>query len=307
MQSIHSHKLYQSLLNLLILTLPPLFWAGNFVLGRAVRGDIPPVTLSFIRWSIAIVILLPFAWRPLKQDMTLYWQYRWKILGVALLGAAAFNSLVYIGLKTTTATNGVLINSFCPMLIVLLGIIFYHQSISLLRSIGLLVSFIGVAFIVLKGDWHNLLVLNFNKGDLIIFIAVICWSIYTHWIKTLPAQMNKIGLTALQFIIAALVLFPFFLMEYFSGQHIIWSVFSASVIFYVGIFPSVIAFLLYTLAVSRAGPAKTGFFLNLMPVFGAILASIFLQEKLYNYHYIGITCIFIGIALSSYQKNVIIK
>lgn len=290
-------------LGIVILVLPSLFWAGNFVIGRAVHNTIPPFTLSFSRWLIATIIIMPFALKLIWQGKTLYWSYRWRILGLSLLGAAAFNALVYLGLRSTTATNGVLLNSFAPILIIVWGILFYKQRTSALQILGLILSFSGVMLIVLRGSWQNLLMLSFGKGDFIILIAVVCWSIYTLWLRVLPAQMNKIGLTAIQFLIATVVIFPFALSEYLSGERPILEISSLLAIAYVGIFPSVLAFLLYTLGVARLGAAKAGLFLYLMPVFGALLSAFFLKEHLYYYHYIGMACIFMGIALSTYTKK----
>ncbi|MGL4668228.1 MAG: DMT family transporter [Saezia sp.] len=299
----HSKKIPFDWIGLLILTLPPLFWAGNFVIGRAVHTLMPPFTLSFMRWSLAIIVLMPFAWKHLKQGRALYWEYRWRILGLSLLGAAAFNALIYLALRSTTATNAVLLNSFAPILIILWGILFYKQRTNFLQIAGLLLSFMGVMMIVLQGSWQHLLSLSFSKGDFIVLIAVVCWSIYTLWLRVLPAQMNKVGLTAIQFVIAALVIFPFAFIEYTGGNRPIWTQTSMLAVAYIGVFPSVLAFLLYTLGVMRVGAARAGQFLHLMPVFGALLSAFFLKEHLHLYHLGGITCIFAGILLSTYSAK----
>ena len=288
---------------LLILVLPSLFWAGNFVFGRAVHTTLPPLGLSFMRWVIATLVLMPFAWKYIQKDKALYWQYRWRILGLALLGATAFNSLVYVGLQYTTATNGLLLNSVAPILIVFWGVLFYKQRTTLFQLIGLALSFFGVTLIVLQGSWQNLLSLSLNRGDFIILIAVICWSIYTLWLRTLPSQMNKIGLTAIQFFIATLAIFPFALSEYLQGSTATWTPFSILAMAYIGLFPSVFAFLLYTLGVVHAGAARAGLFLHLMPVFGVLLAVIFLKEDFQLYHLLGIASIFTGIALSGQRSR----
>jgi len=296
----HSQKSPPDWLGLLILTLPPLFWAGNFVFGRAVHTTLPPFTLSLSRWVIATIIIMPFAWKHLRQDKELYWQYRWRILGVGLLGAATFNALIYLGLQSTTATNGVLLNSTSPLLIVLWGVLFYKHHTNLLQITGMIVSFIGVIFIVSQGNWQYLLSLSFSKGDFIILTAAICWSVFTLWLRVLPPQMNKVGLSALQFIIAAVIMSPFAFAEYMGGSKPIWTPLSLLAVVYIGLFPSVLAFILYSLGVMRAGAARAGLFLHLMPVFGALLSSFFLKENLHIYHLIGITSIFTGIALSTY-------
>lgn len=285
---------------LLILTLPPLFWAGNFVVGRAVRNDISPMTLSFGRWLIALVCILPFAWRPMWRDLAQYWQNRWRVLGVSLAGVAAFNSLVYTGLHTTTVTNGILLNSTIPILIVLFGVMFYAQRISRIQVIGLIFSFAGVLTIILHGEWQRLMSLTFTRGDLIVFSAMVCWALYTLWLRGLPAEINRIGLMGMQIVLALIALFPFYLWEQTVTVDFEWTSNAALALAYVGIFPSVVAYLLYNMGVVRVGPVRAGLFIHLMPVFGTILSVAFLGEALHLYHVMGATSIFLGIVCAGY-------
>lgn len=159
---------------LFLLLLPPLLWAGNFIAGRALSGAIPPVALSLIRWLLAVVFLLPFAWRPFWRDRAHYLAYRWHVLGTALTGVAAFNLLVYWGLHTTSATNGIILNSFIPFLVALFGILFYRQSLPGRQWLGLGISLTGVLIVVSHGQWQILRALAFAPGDVIIFTAMIC-------------------------------------------------------------------------------------------------------------------------------------
>lgn len=280
---------------LLILTLPPLFWAGNFVVGRAVRNDIAPMTLSFGRWLIALVCILPFAWKPMWRDLALYWQHRWRVLGVSLAGVAAFNSLVYTGLHTTTVTNGILLNSTIPILIVLFGVMFYAQRLARIQLAGLIFSFAGVLTIILHGEWQRLLSLTFSRGDLIVFSAMVCWALYTLWLRGLPAEINRIGLMGMQIVLALIALFPFYLWEQSGSAGFVWTSNAVLALAYVGIFPSVVAYLLYNIGVARVGPVRAGLFIHLMPVFGTILSVAFLGEVLRHYHFIGAASIFLGI------------
>ncbi len=286
------------LAGLLILVLPPLFWAGNFVVGRAVRGDVPPMTLSFGRWLIAFACLLPFAWRPLRRDLPRYWQHRWRLLGLAVVGVAAFNSLVYAGLRSTTATNGLLLNSFIPLLIVLFGALFYRQRLGARQYLGLALSFAGVLTIVLHGDWTRLAALQFSHGDLVVFAAMVCWALYTLWLRGMPADIDRVGLMEAQIGVAVVCLLPLFLWEYASGQRAQWNAPALAAFAYVGIFPSVLAYLLYNLGVARVGPARAGLFIHLMPVFGALLSVLFLHEPLHAYHAAGFCLILAGLACS---------
>ncbi len=284
---------------LLILMVPPLCWAGNFIVGRAVRDDIPPLTLAVCRWLIASLILLPFAWRAMRKDAGLYCQQKWLILATSITGITGFNSLVYLGLQTTVATNGIILNSFIPLLIALFGALFFGLSLKLTQIAGMLVSFAGVLAIVTQGDPQVLLQLAFAKGDLIIFTAMICWALYTIWLKQLPAQMDRTALITLQMILGLLFLLPFWGWEMASVDLPELSHSALLAVAYVGIFPSVIAYLCYGACVARLGPARAGMSIHLMPVFGAVLSVLLLGETFHGYHLAGILMIFSGIALAN--------
>ncbi|MCB5190787.1 DMT family transporter [Methylobacillus arboreus] len=287
----------------LILSLPPLFWAGNFVVGRAIHAEIPPFTLSLGRWVIAFFCILPFALPAMRRDWRLYWQYRWRLLAVSLVGVAAFNTLVYSGLHYTTATNGILLNSCIPILILLFGGLFYRLRLHLLQLAGLALSFAGVLTIILHGEWSRLAKLDFSGGDLVIFSAMVCWALYTLWLRDIPASINRIGLMGLQIFIAIVLLLPLYAWEYHVGAPPVWSHETWLALAYVGIFPSVIAYTLYTIGVARAGAARAGLFIHLMPVFGSLLSVLFLGEQLHIFHAIGIAAILGGLALSSRNQG----
>ncbi|MCB5188896.1 DMT family transporter [Methylobacillus caricis] len=287
----------------LILTLPPLFWAGNFVIGRAIHAEIPPFTLSLGRWIIAFACILPFAWQPMRRDWQKYCHYRWRILAVSIAGVASFNTLVYSGLHYTTATNGILLNSCIPILILLFGVLFYQLRITLMQVLGLAISFAGVLTIILHGDWQRLLALDFSTGDLIIFMAMVCWALYTLWLRGIPAEINRIGLMGIQILIAIIALLPLYLWELRHGSAPIWNQHSLLALAYVGIFPSVIAYSLYTIGVAQVGAARAGLFIHLMPAFGSVLSVLFLGESLYLFHLLGIAAILAGLFLSNHQPS----
>ncbi|WP_439327789.1 DMT family transporter [Lonepinella sp. BR2357] len=281
------------------LILPPLFWAGNFAVGRAVRADIPPYTLSFGRWVIALIVLLPFILKTMQQDWVQYCQYWRRIIIVSVLGVAAFNSLVYKGLHSTTTTNAILLNSCIPVLIMLIGVLFYRQKIKLSQAIGLVISLSGVLVIVLQGQWANFIALSFNTGDIIVFTAMICWAIYTLLMKDIPTSIDRKGLMGVQIMIAVLSLFPLFLWEQLQGeQTMVWRSSTLLGLAYVGIFPSVIAYILYSMAIQKVGPVISGLSIHLMPVFGVLLSVSLLGESLHLYHLCGIGLIALGLVLS---------
>lgn len=284
---------------LLLLLLPPLLWAGNFIAGRAISAAVPPVSLSLIRWSIAALCLLPFALKPFLQDRRHYLAYRWHILGTAITGVAAFNLLVYWGLHTTTANNGIILNSFIPFLVAIFGYLFYRQTLSAAQLLGMLVSLAGVLIVVSHGDLQILLTLAFAPGDLIIFLAMIFWALYTLWLKAIPAHINRTGLMLCQVLIALVFLVPLSVWEsqtatiHLEDTHTWW------ILAYIGIFPSVIALLAYSKAVTLVGSVRASVFIHAMPIFGSLLSTLLLHEVFQGYQLIGMLTIFSGIWLAN--------
>lgn len=284
---------------LLLLLTPPLLWAGNFIAARALSNQVPPVCLSLIRWGLALLCLLPFALRPFMREYRQYWRYRWHVLGTSLTGVLAFNLLVYWGLHSTSATNGIILNSFIPFLVALFGFLFYRQRLPVHQFLGLLVSLAGVLTVVAHGDIHTLRNLAFAAGDMIIFLAMIFWALFTLWTKEIPASLDRSGLMLCQVLIALLVLIPLSLWE---SQHRLVTIGHAQTgwaLVYIGIFPSVIAFLAYSKAVSRVGSVRASAFIHAMPIFGAILSTLLLQEEFHRYQLVGMLTIFAGIGLAN--------
>lgn len=278
-----------------MLALPPLFWAGNFIVGRAMRDTVPPMALSFYRWLIALVCLLPFAWPAFKRDARHYWRVRWTLLGVSLTGVAAFNVLVYIGLQSTSAANGMLLNSFIPLLIAALGALLYHERLTLGQWSGMLLSLCGVAIIVSHGSWQALVSLSVARGDLIVFIATVCWAFYTLWLRQIPAAIDRRGLMLAQILIGLVALLPLYVWEWLQGNVAAWNMHSLLAVGYVGIFPSVVAFMLYGAGVMRVGAARAGLFIHLIPLFGALLSVVVLREALHLYQLVGMLAILSGV------------
>ncbi|GGJ84652.1 DMT family transporter [Pseudomonas matsuisoli] len=280
---------------LLYLILPPLFWAGNFIVGRAMHGVVPPMTLSLWRWVVALLILLPFAIKYLRRDFPHYRAHGWLLVRLSVAGVVAFTSLVYLGLRDTTASNALLLNSFIPVLITVFGALFYGQRLGRGQSVGLAVSCLGVLVIVSHGEWQRLASLSFSQGDMVIFCAMVSFAFYTLWLRNVPSQINRLGLMAAQIVIALAFLIPLKLWELSLGMTADWSINSLAALAYLGIFPSIFAYVLFNMGVAHFGAAKAGLCIHLIPVFGAILAVVFLGESLRLYHLMGISAILIGI------------
>lgn len=288
-----------SSLAVFLLVLTALFWSGNYVVARAAHASMPPMTLSLGRWVLAVLLLAPWAMPRLGAN----WPHIKLILprvGVlALLGIAGFNSLVYTGLQTSPATHGVLLNSFIPVLIILLGGLFWRQPLHRLQLLGVTVSFLGVMTIVSQGQWQRLCALNFGGGDWYLLAAVLCWAIYTLVLKAVPVAVDRLALTWLSMVLGLLLVVPFAVHEWLAGLYPAMTRANGAALLYVGIFPSVLAYLFYNYGVARLGPVVAGSFIHLMPVFGSLLAVAFLGETFAFYHVLGIGLIFTGVVFSN--------
>jgi drug/metabolite transporter (DMT)-like permease len=282
----------------LLVLLPPLLWAGNFVAGRAVRDDVPPMTLAFARHLLALLCFLPFAWGALQRDFRRYWALRWHVAGTAITGMAVFNLLAYIGLHSTTASNAQLLNSTIPVMIVLIGALFLRQRLQERQVFGLALSCAGVLVIILHGEPSRLLRLQFSQGDLLVFAGMASFALFSVWLRRIPADLNRVGLMGAQLAVAVLFLLPFFAWEWFSGAHANWNGTAMAAVLYVGIAASLLANLMYMLGVARVGPAKAGFSIHLIPLYGALLSSVLLGESLHSYHALGMAAIIGGLLLS---------
>jgi len=281
----------------LLLILAVFFWSVNFIVGRAVRLDVPPVGLAFWRWSGASLLIIFPALRHLRHD----WKQARKHLPIVLLlsatGVAVFNTLVYIGLQQTIVINAVLMQSMMPVLIVGMSFLFYREKIYRLQALGIALSLSGALSIILKGDPSLLGSLSINQGDLLVFIAVICYAGYSVMLRRRPA-IHPLSLVAITFVIGSAMLLPFYLWESFvRPMH--WDATTVGAVCYVAIFPSIISYICFNRGVELVGANRAGLFLHLMPVFGSIMAIAFLGESLRWYHGTGIGLIALGIVLAT--------
>ncbi|MBF0471878.1 MAG: DMT family transporter [Gammaproteobacteria bacterium] len=278
-----------------LLTLTSLFWAGNFVVARAAHAEIEPIALAFWRWVIALTILLPFGGAIAWRERKLYHQNLWRITVLALTGIAAFNTLIYIGLQQTTATNALLLNSFIPVLTLILTWISLGVPYSLRQLFGVSLSICGVATIISRGDLTLFASLTLNRGDLLVMVAVVAWAIYTILLKGVPATIHRGGLMTTITFIGVVVLSPLYLSGDYAPALTRNNLLTLG---YVGIFPSVLALLFYNRGVAEVGPERASMFIHLMPVFGTLLAITFLNEQIALFHLAGIGLIFGGLWLS---------
>lgn len=289
----------------LIMVLPPLFWAGNFVVGRAVvSAQVAPITLSFWRWLLATLILLPFVIRPMWQQREVIKAHFWRICFLAILSISAFNSLAYIALQYTSATNATLLNSFIPIFILVITGLFFKEKISNKQIFGVLVSLMGVFVILTRFDLGVIQNLSVNKGDLWMLVAALDWALYSIFLKYLrPEGLSPLPFLGIMVIIGTIVLIPVLLLNPFNEAPIVWNEGMIKALAYIAIFPSIFAYLAWNYGMQKLGAATGGQFIHLMPLIGALMAVVFLGESIQLYHLIGGVCIALGLWLSISLKK----
>lgn len=282
----------------LLLSLTALLWAGNMVLGRAVAGHVPPLTFALVRWIGATLIVLPFAWRDLMRDLPLIRASFWQMLLLAATGISCYNAMSYFALQYTEALNGLLLQSMAPLLVALWCFALFRDRLSLGQAAGILTSLCGVLMIVSRGDIDTLLHLKPNVGDVWIVVALLIYAFYAAILRTRP-QLAPLSFLAVIMGLGALLLVPFGLWEYFTGHVLKFDLPSMAALAYVAVGPSLIAYLCFNRGVELIGANAAAPFLHLMPVFGTVLAILFLGERLAWYHLAGYALVIGGIALAT--------
>jgi drug/metabolite transporter (DMT)-like permease len=283
----------------LLLVLTTLFWSGNMVIGRAFRDQVPPFSLAFWRWAIALALVLPLALPHLRAQGPLLRQHWQAVTILGLLGIGGYNTLAYIGLQYTPATNAVLLNSFIPIATITLSWIFLKKHLLGVEWFGVLLSLVGVTSIVCRGELSTLAQMSLNVGDLWMLAAVFTWALYTIGLQWRPPGVHPMLLLAAFTVVGLLALAPGYAWEIAQGQTIEVSTGSLAAIAYTGVFPGFLGYVFYNRAVGEVGASKASLFIHLMPVFGTLLSAIFLAEIPQAYHYAGITLIFAGIYLTT--------
>ena len=288
----------------LLLTLTSLFWSCNWVIGRAVVGKVPPIALAYWRWVLAVAFMLPFAIPQIRRSWPLIWQNRRVMVLLAVIGTGFHNLFSYLGLNYTTATNGVMLNSAIPVMIIVLGVLFFGLRVTRIQLAGVVVSLCGVLAILTKGHVEALSTLSFNIGDLIVLASMLLWALYTLMLKWRPEGIPAIAFLCVCGAIGVVGMTPIYAWELASGKSIDWSWPVVGALLYVGLFPSFIGYIFWNKGVEQVGPNVAGLFVHLMPVFGSVLAWMFLGEQLYWFHLAGVALILSGIYLTTRADKV---
>jgi drug/metabolite transporter (DMT)-like permease len=287
----------------LLLTLTSLFWAGNFIVGRAVRDAVPPIGLAFWRWTIAMAILLPFVAGGV-------WRYRgvirreWRILlALGVTGVGAFHSFVYLALQSTPAINAVLFLATTPLVIIAISRAAFGDRIGWAGALGALASLAGVIVVIARGDVGVLLALGFNPGDLWMLGAVSTWAVYSVCLKRRPQDLPPLILLAVTMVVGTLAITPAYVWEYASGDRFDLDIGAVLGLAYVATFASIVAYVCWNQGVKEVGPNRAGVFINLIPVFAALLAIVFLGERVAGYHLAAAALVFAGVVLINRERS----
>ena len=294
--AVSNQKLTPTINPYLLLLLPPLFWGGNIVVARGVTGVVPPLALSFWRWCLAFLILLPLTWRQVKQD----WQTavaNWRILTLlGFLGVTCFNTLLYLAVQTTTAINGSLMQTAMPAAVIIISWLLFREKISLRQGVGVAIAISGAFFVVLRGQLNTLLQLSFVQGDLLILLAVTLYALYSVLLRKRPL-IHPLSFLTFTFGAGVTLLLPIYLWSLSTGARAAMTPPTYLAILYVAIFPSILAYICWNSGIAQVGANRAGLFVNLVPVFAAIFSIIFLGEQLQPFHFVGLLLIFSGLFL----------
>ena len=287
-----------------LLLLGVLFWSGNFVVGRYISNEISPIELSFYRWFFVFVILLPYYFMNLKKINFYIKKYFLRLCFFAFISVTTFNTFVYLGLQTTTATNSLLINSSTPMIIILFSSLILKKHLNKIEILGVVISTLGVLYVILKGNIDEIVNLSITTGDIWILTAAAIWALYSVLLKYKPQEIKAFDFLFLIVLFGTLFLWILF---YVTGYEVSSTIYENKKILYtliyVAIFPSILSFYFWNIGISEIGANKAGQYGNLMPIFGSMVAYFWLGEELYSYHFIGLFLVLIGIYLTQVYKR----
>ena len=295
---------------IVLMTLPPLLWASNAIVGRLLVGSVPPVTLNFLRWALAVLLLLPIAWRTLCRpgEIVARWRY---LAAIGVLGVGSYNALLYLALETSTPINVTLIAASTPVWMLAIGALAYREHPSPRQLLGAAFSLAGVVTVMVRGQPALLAQLRFVPGDLYVVVAVIAWSFYSWLLARPPASMRPPARPDWDW--ASILLLQALFGLAFTGSTaaveqalgaapIVWTGWIAAALVFIAVGPSIVAYRCWGLGVAVGGPALAAFFGNLAPVFAALMSAALLGEAPQVFHAVAFALIVAGIVGSAGRR-----
>ena len=278
-------------------------WSGNLIIARGLNESIPPISLAFWRWVVAVIVFLPFALKPLISEWDILKKNILYLFITSLLGITIFNTIIYFAAHTTTAINLSLISITFPVFIVILSRIFLSELITKNKGIGIILVVSGVVLLISKGDFSILLNISFAIGDVWMLVASLTFAIYTILLKRKPKKLSIWAFQLSTFILGLIFLFPFFIWEQVTTPSVEYDIKAVCSILYVGIFASLSAFVLWNKAIMAIGPTKAGMIYYTLPIFSGFLAYLFLKEDISILHFYCVLLIVSGILTANYESK----
>jgi drug/metabolite transporter (DMT)-like permease len=285
----------------LLLSITALCWAGNAIVGRLAAGHIPPVTLSFLRWSIAFLIILPFAWKHLVRDWNAIRGRLGLMILISVTGIGAFNTLQYWALEYTQALNTLLLQSAGPLVVAVWSLILLGVRLTPAQAAGVAVSLTGVLVILLHGDLTTLSSIEFNKGDIIFTVAMVVFGLYSVLTLKRP-KIHGLSFAAFTFGCGAACLIPLLIWELSTRPVMQINTANLLSLFYVAVFPSTLAYLCFNRGVQLIGANRAAPFFHVVPVFGSVMAMVFLGERPQLFHVVGFALVLSGVFVASRKQ-----
>jgi drug/metabolite transporter (DMT)-like permease len=285
----------------LLLCITALCWAGNAIVGRLAAGHIPPVTLSFLRWSIAFLIILPFAWKHLVRDWGAIRARLGTMIVISVIGIGAFNTLQYWALEYTQALNTLLLQSAGPLFVAVWSLMLLGVRLTLAQAGGIALSLTGVLVILLHGDLTALTGIAFNKGDIIFTVAMVIFGLYSVLTLKRP-PIHGLSFAAFTFGCGAACLIPLLIWELSARPVMQINTTNLLSLFYVAVFPSSLAYLCYNRGVQLIGANRAAPFFHVVPLLGSVMAMVFLGERPQLFHVVGFALVLTGVFVASRKQ-----
>ena len=280
-----------------------ILWGGNFVAGKALAGDAPIVAISFWRWALALIVLLPFSFGALRQHRATLLAH-WRLIAtIGATGIAGYTLCVYTALAATTAINALLFISTAPLLITLANWFVYRDRVAPWQVAGTVVSSLGAVVVIAHGDAARLAALRFNRGDLWILAGVVVWVAYSLLLRRRPSTVPPLPFFTATVLAGAVLLAPLYAWTFAHGERLAPSIPNMLGVLYVALGASALGYACWTRGVAALGPDRAGTFLHLIPVFGTAMAIVFLGERLAPYHLVGAALVAGGLALASLRST----
>ena len=298
------HILSKKYLAYVLLVLATLFWSGNFIVGKfATLFEIPPLTLNFLRWVSVWVILIPFTYKNIINNLPNI-KKNWLVISfMGFITISTFNSVVYYALNHTQVINAVLVLAAIPAVTIVLSSLMNIEKTNLFQLLGLFLSIIGIFSIISNADIQKITSLSFNKGDLWMLVCVFTWAFYSTLLKKNKFEFSHFSLIQLMVSVGILFLIPQFFYEKSIGLELNYNKAFFTILFYVVVFPAIAAYYCWQKGIEIIGPNRASMFIQLMPLFSAVMAIIIFNEKFELYHFVGAVFIVSGIYLSNRKSN----